>query len=84
MASFALTRVTSLPVVLAIAAATATGGCANSHQATAEPPRLENPAYQRELRKLASDGSSGAVAIVVTDAGTWTGVGGTAFARIGP
>ena len=80
MASFALTRVTSIPVVLAIAAATVAGGCANSHQATAEPPRLENPAYQRELRKLASDGSSGAVAIVVTDAGTWTGAAGWADA----
>ena len=80
MASFALTRVTSLPVALAIAAATAAGGCANSHQATAEPPRLENPAYQRELRKLASDGFSGAVAIVATDAGTWTGAAGWADA----
>jgi len=80
VASFALTRVTSIPVVLAIAAATVAGGCANSHQATAEPPRLENPAYQRELRKLASDGSSGAVAIVVTDAGTWTGAAGWADA----
>ncbi len=80
MASFALTRVTSIPVVLVIAAATVAGGCANSHQATAEPPRLENPAYQRELRKLASDGSSGAVAIVVTDAGTWTGAAGWADA----
>ncbi len=80
MASFALTRVTSIPVVLAIAVATVVGGCANSHQATAEPPRLENPAYQRELRKLASDGSSGAVAIVVTDAGTWTGAAGWADA----
>jgi D-alanyl-D-alanine carboxypeptidase len=80
VASFALTRVTSLPVALAIAAATATGGCANSHQATAEPPRLENPAYQRELRKLASDGSSGAVAIVVTPQGTWRGAAGWADA----
>jgi D-alanyl-D-alanine carboxypeptidase len=80
VASFALTRVTSIPVVLVIAAATVAGGCANSHQATAEPPRLENPAYQRELRKLASDGSSGAVAIVVTDAGTWTGAAGWADA----
>jgi D-alanyl-D-alanine carboxypeptidase len=80
VASFALTRVSSIPVVLAIAVATVVGGCANSHQATAEPPRLENPAYQRELRKLASDGSSGAVAIVVTDAGTWTGAAGWADA----
>jgi D-alanyl-D-alanine carboxypeptidase len=80
VASFALTRVTSLPVALAIAAATAAGGCANSHQATAEPPRLENPAYQRELRKLASDGFSGAVAIVVTPPGTWRGAAGWADA----
>jgi D-alanyl-D-alanine carboxypeptidase len=76
----ALTRVTSLPVALAIAAATAAGGCANSHQATAEPPRLENPAYQRELRKLASDGFSGAAAIVVTPQGTWRGAAGWADA----
>jgi D-alanyl-D-alanine carboxypeptidase len=75
----ALTRVTSLPVALALAALVA-GGCANSHQATAEPPRLENPAYQRELRKLASDGFSGAIAIVATDAGTWTGAAGWADA----
>jgi D-alanyl-D-alanine carboxypeptidase len=63
----------------ALAALTA-GGCADSHRATAEPSRLENPAYQRELRKLVSDGSSGAVAIVTTDAGTWTGAAGWADA----
>jgi D-alanyl-D-alanine carboxypeptidase len=80
VASFALKRVTSLPVALAIAAALAAGGCANSRHAAAEPSRLENPAYQRELRKLASDGSSGAVAIVVTDAGTWRGAAGWADA----
>jgi D-alanyl-D-alanine carboxypeptidase len=68
-ASFALT---------AALAALAAGGCADSRHAAAEPPRLENPAYQRELRKLASDGSSGAVAIVATDAGTWKGAAGWA------
>jgi len=80
VASFALTRVISLPVALAIAAASVAGGCANSRHAAAEPPRLENPAYQRELRKLASDGFSGAVAIVATDAGTWRGAAGWADA----
>jgi D-alanyl-D-alanine carboxypeptidase len=70
--------VTSLPVAFAIAAASAAGGCANSRHAAAEPSRLENPAYQRELRKLASDGSSGAVAIVVTPQGTWRGAAGWA------
>jgi D-alanyl-D-alanine carboxypeptidase len=63
---------------MAALAALAAGGCANSRHAAAEPPRLENPAYQRELRKLASDGSSGAVAIVATDAGTWKGAAGWA------
>jgi D-alanyl-D-alanine carboxypeptidase len=70
---------TSAPFALMAAlAALAAGGCANSRHAAAEPPRLENPAYQRELRKLTSDGSSGAVAIVATDAGTWTGAAGWA------
>jgi D-alanyl-D-alanine carboxypeptidase len=59
-------------------AALAAGGCADSRHAAAEPPRLENPAYQRELRKLVSDGYSGAVAIVSTVAGTWTGAAGWA------
>jgi D-alanyl-D-alanine carboxypeptidase len=68
-ASFALT---------AALAALAAGGCGNSRHAAAEPARLQNPAYQRELRKLASDGYSGAVAIVATDAGTWKGAAGWA------
>jgi D-alanyl-D-alanine carboxypeptidase len=71
---------TSAPFALmAVLAALAAGGCGNSRHAAAEPPRLENPAYQRELRKLASDGFSGAVAIVATDAGTWKGAAGWAF-----
>jgi D-alanyl-D-alanine carboxypeptidase len=56
----------------------AAGGCANSRHATAEPSRLENPAYMRALRTLASDGRSGAVGIVATDAGTWKGAVGWA------
>jgi D-alanyl-D-alanine carboxypeptidase len=64
--------------VVAALAALGTGGCANSRHAAAEPSRLENPAYQRELRKLASDGSSGAVGIVATDTGTWRGAAGWA------
>jgi D-alanyl-D-alanine carboxypeptidase len=72
---------TSAPLALMAAlAALAAGGCGSSRHAAAEPPRLENPAYQRELRKLASDGSSGAVAIVATDAGTWRGAAGWADA----
>jgi D-alanyl-D-alanine carboxypeptidase len=65
---------------MAALAALAAGGCADSRHAAAEPPRLENPVYQRELRKLASDGYSGAVAIVATDAGTWKGAAGWADA----
>ena len=42
------------------------------------PPRLENPAYQRELRTVASDGYSGAAGIVASDAGTWRGAAGWA------
>jgi hypothetical protein len=65
---------------MAALAALAAGGCGSSRHAAAEPPRLENPVYQRELRKLMSDGSSGAVAIVATDAGTWRGAAGWADA----
>ena len=65
---------------MAALAALAAGGCGNSRHAAAEPARLQNPAYQRELRKLASDGYSGAVAIVATDAGTWKGAAGWANA----
>jgi D-alanyl-D-alanine carboxypeptidase len=63
---------------MAALAALAAGGCASSRHAAAEPPRLENLAYQRELRKLVSDGFSGAVAIVVTPKGTWRGAAGWA------
>jgi D-alanyl-D-alanine carboxypeptidase len=65
---------------MAALAVLAAGGCADSRHAPAEPSRFQNPAYQRELRKLASDGSSGAVGIVTTDAGTWTGAAGWADA----
>jgi D-alanyl-D-alanine carboxypeptidase len=73
---------TSLPVALVAAlAALAAAGCANSHHTAAEPSRLENPAYERVLRKLATDGSSGAVGIVATDTGTWRGAAGWADAH---
>ena len=71
----ALTLVTSLPVALAIAAASAAGALATSSHAT--PPTLDRPAYARELHKLA-DRYSGAVAIVVTPEGTWKGAAGWA------
>jgi D-alanyl-D-alanine carboxypeptidase len=70
---------TSAPLALMAAlAALAAGGCANSRHAAAGPPRLENPAYQRELRTIASDGSSGAAGIVASDAGIWKGAAGWA------
>jgi D-alanyl-D-alanine carboxypeptidase len=71
----ALTRVTSLPVALAIAAASVAGALACSSHAT--PPTLHRPVYTRELQKLA-DRHSGAVAIVVTPEGTWKGAAGWA------
>ena len=67
--------------LLAALAALGAGGCANSRHTGAGPSRLQNPAYQRELRKRASGGFSGAVGIVATDAGTWTGAAGWADAR---
>jgi D-alanyl-D-alanine carboxypeptidase len=71
----ALTRVTFLPVALAIAAASVAGALATSSHAT--PPTLHRPAYARELQKLV-DRHSGAVAIVVTPEGTWRGAAGWA------
>jgi D-alanyl-D-alanine carboxypeptidase len=71
----ALTRVTPLPIALAIAAASAAGGLAACSHAT--PPTLDRPTYTRELQKLA-DRHSGAVAIVVTPEGTWKGAAGWA------
>jgi D-alanyl-D-alanine carboxypeptidase len=67
--------VTSLPVALAIAAASAAGALATSSHAT--PPTLHRPTYTRELQKLA-DRYSGAVAIVVMPEGTWRGAVGWA------
>jgi D-alanyl-D-alanine carboxypeptidase len=71
----ALTLVTSLPIALAIAAASAAGALATSSHAT--PPTLHRQTYARELQKLA-DGHAGAVAIVVTPEGTWRGAAGWA------
>jgi D-alanyl-D-alanine carboxypeptidase len=72
----ALTLVTSLPVALAIAAASAAGALATSSHAT--PPTLHRPTYARELHKLADRDSGAAVAIVVTPEGTWKGAAGWA------
>jgi D-alanyl-D-alanine carboxypeptidase len=72
----ALTRVTSLPVALVIAAASAAVALATSSHAT--PPTLDRPAYGRELQKLADRVSGAAVAIVVTPEGTWKGAAGWA------
>jgi D-alanyl-D-alanine carboxypeptidase len=71
-------RTSASVTLIGALAALAAGGCGNSRHAAAEPARLQNPAYQRELRKLVSDGYSGAVAIVATDAGTWKGAAGWA------
>jgi D-alanyl-D-alanine carboxypeptidase len=71
----ALTRVTSLPVALAIAAASVAGALATSTHST--PPTPDRQTYTRELHKLA-DRHSGAVAIVVTPEGTWKGAAGWA------
>ena len=67
---------TSLPVALAIAAASVAGGCATSSHTTA--PTLDRPTYTRELHKLADRDSGAAVAIVVTPEGTWRGAAGWA------
>jgi D-alanyl-D-alanine carboxypeptidase len=72
----ALTRVTSLPVALAIAAVSAAGALATSSHAT--PPTLDRQTYTRELHKLAEYVSGAAVAIVVTAEGTWKGAAGWA------
>jgi D-alanyl-D-alanine carboxypeptidase len=71
----ALTQVTSLPIALAIAAASVAGALATSTHAT--PPTPDRQTYTRELHKLA-DRHSGAVAIVVTPEGTWKGAAGWA------
>jgi D-alanyl-D-alanine carboxypeptidase len=75
VASFALTRVTSLPVALAIAVASVAGALATSSHATR--PTLDRQTYTRELQKLAGR-NSGAAAIVVTPKGTWKGAAGWA------
>jgi D-alanyl-D-alanine carboxypeptidase len=72
----ALTRVTPLPIALAIAAASAAGALAACSHAT--PPTLDRPTYARELHKLADRDSGAAVAIVVTPEGTWKGAAGWA------
>jgi D-alanyl-D-alanine carboxypeptidase len=72
----AVTLVASLPVALAIAAASVAGGCATSSHAT--PPTLDRQTYTRELHKLADRDSGAAVAIVVTPEGTWKGAAGWA------
>src|ERR1044071_9246208 len=63
--------------VIAVAAIAAAGCSASAHEA-AQPRTLPRPAYQRALRTLASDGYSGAVAVVETVDGTWRGAAGWA------
>src|ERR1041384_3516752 len=63
--------------VIAVAAIAAAGCSASAHEA-AQPGMLHRPAYQRALRTLASDGYSGAVAVVETTEGTWRGAAGWA------
>ena len=72
----ALTVVRSLPVALAIAAASAAGALTTSSHAT--PPTLDRQTYTRELHQLAENAPGGAVAIVVTPEGTWKGAAGWA------
>jgi D-alanyl-D-alanine carboxypeptidase len=66
-------------LALLIAAATvAAGVSAMPRHASDTPPTLHRSTYKRQLAKLASDGHSGAAAIVVTPSGTWKGAAGWA------
>jgi D-alanyl-D-alanine carboxypeptidase len=53
-------------------------GCSGSAQESPHSAALDRPAYQRALRTLASDGHSGAVAVVQTEEGIWQGAAGWA------
>jgi len=63
----------ALLALLAVAAV----GCSGQHDSDPAAP-LHRPAYQRVLRTLASDGHSGAVAVVAPRYGTWRGAAGWA------
>ncbi len=68
----------SLWIALLAVAAVAACGCSGSLHEAAQPQALHRPAYQRALQTLASDGHSGAVAVVQTEDGTWQGAAGWA------
>ena len=53
-------------------------GCSGSPHESAQPAALHRPAYERALRTLASDGRSGAVAVVESEDGIWQGAFGWA------
>ena len=65
-------------IALLAVAAIAAVGCSGSPHESAQAKALDRPAYQRALRTLASDGRSGAVAIVDTEKATWRGAAGWA------
>jgi D-alanyl-D-alanine carboxypeptidase len=63
---------------LGAAVAVAAGVSAMPPPAIGTPPTSHHHAYMRALQKLASDGRSGAAAVVVTPDGTWKGAAGWA------
>jgi len=64
--------------LVALVGALAAPGCAASRERSVESATIHDPPYQRLLRTLASDGTSGAVAIVETQNGIWRGAAGWA------
>ena len=64
--------------LVAVVAAVAAAGCSGSRERSVETATLQEPPYQRLLRTLASDGASGAVAIVETQKRIWQGAAGWA------
>jgi D-alanyl-D-alanine carboxypeptidase len=65
-------------VFVAVVAAVAASGCSGSRERGGENASPEEPPYQRLLRTLASDGTSGAVAVVGSPKGIWRGAAGWA------
>jgi len=64
--------------LVAVVAAVAASGCSGSRERSGETASLQEPPYQRLLRTLASDGTSGAVAVVESPNGIWRGAAGWA------
>src|SRR5262249_106823 len=64
--------------LVAVVSAVAASGCSGSRERSGETASLQEPPYQRLLRTLASDGTSGAVAVVESPNGIWRGAAGWA------